>query len=83
MIGICCGALGALAVLAAYWLGIAAGRKCAGTLVTGSAAGDDNEKEQRLLYAEQRAFEDMLHYNMDTAYGLGDSVALEEGGDGR
>ena len=83
MIEICCGALGALAVLAAYWLGIATGRKYAGTPVTGSTADGDNEKERLLLYAEQRAFEDMLHYNMDTAYGLGDSVALDGVGDGR
>ena len=79
MIEFCCGAIGALAVLAAFLLGIAAGRKMGGRGVP----HHESEEERLLLHEEQRAFENMLHYNMDTAYGLAAMAAAEMGGDRR
>lgn len=72
MIEICCGAVGAMAVLMAFLLGTAVGKKHCEPTGTGSAGCEENEEEKRRLHEEQQAFENMLHYNMDTAYGLGD-----------
>lgn len=81
MIEICCGALSAMAVLGAFLAGFAAGRKACELPARGSAAHEESEEEKRLLHEEQRAFENMLHYNMDTAYGLADGAALLPGGE--
>ena len=83
MIEICCGALGALAVLAAFLLGAAAGKRYGETPVRAMAGCEESEEEKRLLHEEQQAFEDMLHYNMDTAYGLGDCRGVLTGGESR
>jgi len=72
MIEICCGALGALAVVAAFLLGAAAGKQNYETPARSQAGCEESEEEKRLLHEEQQAFENMLHYNMDTAYGLVD-----------
>ena len=73
------GALGTLAVLALLTLGCFIGWK-ANTAFrqhsTRVAAEEASEEERRQLQAEQRAFENMLNYNQDTAYGL--NKGLEE-----
>ena len=81
MIEICCGALGALAVLAAFLLGAAAGKRYCEIPVRGPAGSEESEEEKRMLHEEQQAFEDMLHYNRDTAYGLGDCGRGSLGGE--
>lgn len=67
------GALGVLVVLALLALGIFVGWK-ANTAFrlhsTRVAAEEASEEERRQLVADQRAFESMLNYNQDTAYGL-------------
>lgn len=83
MIEICCGAVGALAVLGAFLLGAAVGKKYCEAPVRGSAGCEESEEEKRLLLEEQQAFENMLHYNMDTAYGLGDGGDGLAGGESR
>ena len=70
MIEICCGAMGALAVIAAFLLGAAGERRLRGRTAGTLARSEENEEEKRVLLEEQQAFEDMLHYNMDTAYGM-------------
>lgn len=83
MIEVCCGALGALAVLAAFLLGTAVGKQYNETPARGPAGCEESEEEKRLLHEEQQAFEDMLHYNMDTAYCLGDCRGVLTGGESR
>ena len=72
MIWMIYGALGALSVLALLGAGFAAGwaghrlwreRLCVG-------GGEGSEGERLAALAEQAAFEGMLHYNTDTAYGV-------------
>ena len=83
MIEIFCGALGALAVITAFLLGKASEKRQGGGVMNHPAGQEENEEERRLLREEQQAFEDMLHYNMDTAYGLGDREAVLTGGESR
>lgn len=73
------GALGTLAVLALLALGVFIGWKANTSFRTHStraAAEEASEEELRQLKAEQKAFESMLNYNQDTAYGM--SKTLEE-----
>ena len=83
MIEICCGALGALAVLAAFLLGTVVGKRYGESPARGPVGCEENEDMSRQLREEQQAFEDMLHYNMDTAYGLGDGGGVLAGGESR
>lgn len=66
------GALGVVAVLALLAGGFAAGWR-AHTLwrvyTRKEAAREATEEERKSLAAEQRAFETMLNYNLDAAYG--------------
>lgn len=78
------GALGTIGVLALMALGFWAGWKAriAWTEHTRQAAvSEATEEERRQLRAEQKAFEGMLNYNPETAYGM--NITLEElvGGD--
>ena len=45
------------------------------------AQSEANEEEKRVLLEEQQAFEDMLHYNMDTAYGMKNRGGVLLGGE--
>ena len=65
------GALGALWTLTAFLGGAVVGWQ--GTAIT--AVRKTEEAERRSFDAEQQSFEEMLRYNMDTAYG----VSGEEG----
>lgn len=81
MIALLFGAVGAAAVIALVTFGI-----CVGWTIRGrcgkSSAAEETREEQRLVREEQRAFEDMLHYNMDTAYGMNGDIGSMMGGDG-
>ncbi len=84
MIFVLYGALGTLGVLALVGLGFLAGWKARGEWVkhTRKALAEELTEEERMdVLAQQKAFEGMLNYNMDTAYGM--HVSLEElaGGD--
>ncbi len=79
MIWVLYGAAGAVCVLLLIAGGFAAGwaaRGCIGARSAAPFATDRDEAEARAALAEQRAFEGMLHYNADTAYG---GYAFEEG----
>lgn len=67
------GAVGALVVMALIAVGVIVGWQANNAFrahSTRKAAEDASEEERRQLLAEQRAFESMLNYNQDTAYGL-------------
>ena len=76
MIEICCGALGAMAVLGAFLAGFAEGRKAQAAPVMERAPREASEEEKCRLREEQSAFEHMLRYNRDTAYGLGEGFGV-------
>lgn len=46
------------------------------------AAEEATEEQRRQLAAQQQAFESMLSYNQDTAYGLNAGLGAAEGGEG-
>ena len=77
------GALGALMVLLALTLGLALGWKARDLLKIHRTVRTENEEEKRRVWEEQQAFEHMLHYNMDTAYGLNAGLGDLMGGDGQ
>ena len=67
------GAVGALVVVALIAIGVFVGWQANNAFRAHStrvAAEEASEEERRQLLAEQRAFESMLNYNQDTAYGL-------------
>ena len=67
------GAVGALAVVALVAVGVFIGWKANDAFRAHSnrvAAEEASEEERRQLIADQRAFECMLNYNQDTAYGM-------------
>ena len=73
MIYVLYGALGVLAVLGLLVLGAFLGWRGHGAWLEHtrrSARQEATEEERRALIADQRAFENMLSYNTDTAYGL-------------
>lgn len=73
------GAVGALAVIALVALGAFIGWKANNAFRAHStrvAAEEASEEERLRMVADQRAFETMLNYNQDTAYGL--SKGLDE-----
>lgn len=73
------GAVGITAVLLLLALGCAIGwklRKAWEAHTRRAVADEASEEERRAMKAEQQAFESMLNYNMDTAYGL--NMSLEE-----
>ena len=45
------------------------------------AAAEATEEQLRQLAAQQQAFESMLGYNQDTAYGLNAGLSAAEGGE--
>lgn len=72
MIHLMYGAVGALSVLALLLLGGLAGWKANEVFNSRAkpcAAEDATEEQRRQLRLQQQAFEEMLHYNQDTAYG--------------
>ena len=76
------GALGTLAVLALLALGVFIGWKANNSFRTHStrvAAEEASEEERRQLLAEQKAFESMLNYNPETAYGMNKGLDEMEG----
>ncbi len=67
------GAVGALSVMVLLATGVLIGWKANNSFRKHSsrvAAEEASEEERRQLIADQRAFETMLNYNQDTAYGL-------------
>lgn len=73
------GAVGVIVVLLLLCFGFLLGWKARVAWVkhTRRAAADEaTEEELRNLKAEQKAFEGMLNYNLETAYGM--NVSLEE-----
>lgn len=84
MIYVLYGALGTLGVLALIALGFLAGWKARVSWqkhTRRAVAEEASEDERRAILAEQKAFEGMLNYSTETAYGL--NISLEElaGGD--
>lgn len=77
------GAAGMLAVLmllaAGAFLGWRANDAC-GRYSARRAAEEATEEQLRQLAAQQQAFESMLGYNQDTAYGLESGLTGVEGG---
>ena len=76
------GALGTLAVLALLTLGVFIGWKANNSFrihSTRVAAEEASEEERRQLLAEQKAFESMLNYNPETAYGMTKGLDEMEG----
>ncbi len=76
------GALGTLTVLGLLTLGVFIGWKANNAFRKHSnrvAAEEASEEERRQLIAEQRAFESMLNYNPDTAYGMNKGLDDLEG----
>lgn len=68
------GAVGTLAVLSLLSLGFFIGWKANDAFVKQSrlrAAEEATEDQKRMLLAQQQAFESMLNYNIETAYGMG------------
>ena len=79
MIALVYGALGTILVLALLGLGAFLGWYCA-VHIRKKTSEEATEEERRHLAAEQRAFECMLGYNPDTAYGeYGDPERLGGG----
>ena len=73
MVNIILGAVGALAVMLLIALGVFIGWNANNAFRSHSnkvAAEEASEEERRQLLADQRAFEAMLNYNQDTAYGM-------------
>lgn len=71
MIHLMYGAVGAFSVLTLLVLGFLAGWKANEVFAAQKrpAAEEVTEEQRRHLLAQQQAFEEMLHYNQDTAYG--------------
>ncbi len=74
------GAAGTLAVLGLVSLGAFCGWK-AKERFQQKAVQEVREEERRRVEEDQRAFNDMLNYNIDTAYGMTGSVENLFGGD--
>lgn len=73
MINILYGALGALCVFGLVAVGVLIGWKANNAFrkhSTAAAAEEASEEERRQLIAQQQAFESMLNYNADMAYGV-------------
>ena len=73
MEAVICGALGALLVLGLLTLGFFMGWRGRQARENGPEQGDGEgctEQERMELREQQRAFEGMLNYNADVAYGL-------------
>ena len=71
------GALGMLGVLGLLSLGAVVGWKAKGKWyehTRKAVAKEATEEERKQLAAEQRAFEGMLNYNTEQAYGLNKSL---------
>lgn len=81
MINFLLGAAGMLAVLGLLVLGAFLGWKARERFQKKTVQELDEETRRR-FEAEQQAFEDMLNYNIDTAYGLNCGVENLLGGDG-
>ena len=73
------GAAGTLTVLGLLSLGAFLGWK-ARERFTQRTVQEFSEEEHRRILEEQRAFEAMLSYNIDTAYGVDSGVAKIFGG---
>lgn len=80
MIYLVYGAVGTLAVLGLLACGIFIGWKANDAFAKHSrqkAAEEATEEQKRMLMAQQQAFEEMLGYNADTAYGVTGGASLE------
>jgi len=78
------GAAGMLAVLMLLAAGSVLGwwaNDAFGRYSTRRAAEEATEEQVRQLAAQQQAFESMLSYNQDTAYGLNAGLSAVEGGE--
>ena len=85
MIYLMYGAGGMLAILAVFLLGGFLGwklRESFSRYRTTKEVQEITREQRRELAAQQQAFEEMLRYNQDTAYGIGAGVELL-GGDER
>lgn len=79
MINFLIGAAGMLAVLGLLVLGAFLGWR-ARERFQAKAVQEVNEEERRRFEAEQQAFESMLNYNANTAYGMTGGVENLQGG---
>ncbi len=85
MIYLLYGACGVLGVLCLLFLGAFLGWKMndVARIFRGKKAEEEISQEQRRhLIAQQQAFEEMLGYNQDTAYGMTAGLDTIRGGDG-
>lgn len=68
------GAVVALLILASFFAGAAVGvklgRKMAEPRPSSGSTEEPSEEERRRIMEDQRAFEDLLHYNTDIVYKL-------------
>ena len=83
MIYLVYGAAGVLAVLGLLTLGAFIGWRAndaVASLGGKRAAEEVTEEQRRQFLAQQQAFEDMLHYNQDTAYGVNKALGGLRGG---
>lgn len=79
-----CGALGVLIVLGLFAVGLLAGWKVHAVWrehACKSVAEEATEEQRKQLEAEQRAFEGMLNYNIEQAYGMSRGLEELDGGD--
>ena len=82
MINFIFGAVGALVVICLIGIGAVIGWQANNAFrrhSTRVAAEEASEEERRQLIADQRAFETMLNYNQDIAYGTVATVSEMEG----
>lgn len=84
MVYLAYGAEGTLAVLGLLALGFFSGWKANNAFVKYSrkrAAAEATEEQRRQLAAQQQAFEEMLNYNQDIAYGMNNNLTALGGGE--
>lgn len=72
------GTTAALFVLGIFFLGTAFGSKVAGRNRAEDTPVEPSEEEKRRLQEDQRAFESLLHYNIDVVYGCSTTDETEE-----
>ena len=84
MIYLVYGAGGMLLVLVLLFLGVFLGwkfKEACEKYGRKSETEEIGQEQRRQLLAQQQAFEEMLHYNQDTAYGVAAGLDAMQGGD--
>ena len=86
MIYLMYGAGGMLVILTVFFFGGFLGWKACegvGKYNRKRTAQEATQEQRRELAAQQQAFEEMLRYNQDTAYGIGAGVEVLRGDEGQ